>query len=61
MSKFNRFSGCASLAAVGQWMQQQGIWQTVEQQVVIEQKVLRHKPSDRLLDALINIQLSNVS
>jgi hypothetical protein len=36
-------------------MQQQGIWQTVEQQVVIEQKVLRYKPLDKLLDALINI------
>lgn len=41
MRKSTRFSGSASLAAVGQWMRQKGIWQTVEQRVVIEQKVLR--------------------
>jgi hypothetical protein len=36
-------------------MQQQGIGQTVEQQVVIAQKGWRYKPLDKLLDALINI------
>jgi hypothetical protein len=55
MGKSTRFSACASLAAVGQWMRQQGIWEMVEQQVVIPQKVLRYKPLDKLLDALITI------
>jgi hypothetical protein len=55
MRKSSRFSGCASLAAVGQWMRQKGIWQAVEQRVVIEQKVLRYQVLDKLLDGLINI------
>jgi hypothetical protein len=45
----------ASLAVVGCWFQQMGIWSVVEQSVQIKQKVLRHKPSDKLKDCLINI------
>src|SRR5258706_5669114 len=55
MSKSIRFSARASLAAMGQWMRQQGVWEKVEQQVSIPQKVLRYRAEDKLLDALINI------
>ncbi|SRR5260221_3444600 len=36
-------------------MRQKGIWETVECYVVIQQKILRYKALDKLLDALINI------
>lgn len=55
MGKYKRLSGQASLAAIGQWLRQKGIWEHVERQVIIPQKVLRHKASDKLLDALMNI------
>jgi hypothetical protein len=55
MDKSSRFSARASLAAVGKWMRQRGVWKIIEEHVVIEQKVLRYKPLDKLLDALINI------
>lgn len=55
MSKYTKYSGRASLAGVGQWMQAQGIWAMIEQQVEIKQKVIKHRPVDKLLDALINI------
>jgi hypothetical protein len=45
----------ASLAVIGQWFQQMAIWLVIEQSVHIKQKVLRHKPSDKLKDCLINI------
>ena len=40
----------ASLAVIGQRFQQMGIWLVVEQSVHVKQKVLRHKPSDKLKD-----------
>ncbi len=55
MSKSNRFSARASLAGVGHWMRQQEIGEKVEQQVEIQQKMLRYSALDKLLDALINI------
>jgi len=55
MSKYTKYSGRASLAGVGQWMRAQGIWAVIEQQVEIKQKVIKHQPLDKLLDALINI------
>src|SRR5215831_3117422 len=55
MGKYKRLSPQASLAAVGQWMREQGIWQHIEGQVVIAQKVLRYSATDKLLDALMNI------
>src|SRR5258705_5523330 len=55
MSKSTRFTACGSLAAVGEWMGQKGIWQMVQAQVVMQQKVLRYTALDKLLDALINI------
>lgn len=55
MDKCTRFSARASLAAVGVRMRQKGIWETVEKYVQIKQKVIKHRPLDKLLDAFINI------
>lgn len=55
MKQYTRFSGQASLAVVGVHMNQMGLWQVVEQEVQIRQKVLRHRPIDKLKDAFINI------
>ena len=55
MSKPTTFSARASLAAIGVRMRQLGIWQVIEQHVQIEQKVIKHTPLNKLLDALINI------
>lgn len=55
MSKYMRFSACASLAAMGLWMVQMRIWQVIENQVRIKQKVIRYTPMEKLLDAFINI------
>jgi hypothetical protein len=45
----------ASLAVIGRRFQQMGMWSVVEQNVQIKQKVLRHTPTDKLKDCLINI------
>jgi len=50
-----RFSSQASLAVVGVRMRQMGIWRTVEKHVTIKQKVIKHKPLDKLLDGFTNI------
>jgi hypothetical protein len=50
-----RFSPRASLAATGLWMRQERIWETIESQIHIEQKVIRYTPTDKLLDSFINI------
>jgi hypothetical protein len=56
MAKYNRrYSKRASLAAVGVQMRRWRIWETVEEHVHIKQKVIRYTPSDKLLDAFINI------
>ncbi len=55
MEKYTGFSGRASLATVGQWMKTQGIWELIEAQVKIRQKVLRHRPTDKLKDVLLTI------
>jgi hypothetical protein len=49
------FSPRTSLAAVGVYMGEEGIWQVIEQTVKIDQKVLKHTPTDKLLDCLINM------
>jgi hypothetical protein len=49
------FSPRTSLAAVGLYMREQGIWQVIEETVKVDQKVLKHTPTDKLLDCLINI------
>jgi hypothetical protein len=55
MKKYTGFSARASLAVVGLWMQEQGLWAKIEDQVKIEQKTLRHRPLDKVKDAFINI------
>ena len=54
MDKCTRFSARASLAVVGRWMRQQGVWEMVEEHVHIKQKAIKHKSLDKLLDAFIN-------
>ena len=55
MRKYNPFSPRASLAAVGAYMRQIGVWETVCEHVHIAQKTIKHAPLDKLLDALITI------
>lgn len=55
MNKCTRFLSRAGLAAFGQWMTEEQIWAEVENKVVIGQKVIQHKPHEKLLDAFINI------
>ena len=55
MEQYTGFSAHASLATVGEWMQEHHIWQKMEQQVNIKQKTIRHTPHEKLKDALINI------
>lgn len=47
-----QYAGLATLAA---WMQRQGIWQTVADNVEIRQKTVKHRPIDKLLDIFIHI------
>ncbi len=49
------FSGRASLVALGQWFRGQGIWQEVKARVHMQQKVIRYRPQEKLLDELINM------
>lgn len=55
MPEYTGFSGHASLAAVGLWMQEKGIWKKVEAEVMIKQKTIIHSPQEKLKDVLINI------
>lgn len=55
MQEYKHFSGRAGLVTVGLWMQTAGIWEVVRETVHIQQKTLRHSPSEKLLDALVNI------
>jgi len=56
MTDYNkRHSRRASLGALGVQMRRWQIWETVGKHVRIKQKVIRHTPLDKLLDAFINI------
>ena len=55
MKEYNRYSARASLAAVGVYLRQLKVWETVEAHVQIKQKQVKHTPVDKLLDAFINI------
>ena len=55
MEKYTGYSGHASLASVGIWMSENQIWEVVEAQVKIKQKVIKYKPTDKLKDLLINV------
>jgi hypothetical protein len=50
-----RQTPCASLAALGQIMQQRDLFGPVRDLVKIEQKTVKHSPTDKLYDALIAI------
>ena len=55
MTNYTRFSSRASLAVIGLLTRRMGLWRIIEQHVQIQQKVLKHRPVDKLLDAFINI------
>lgn len=55
MEKYTGFSGHASLAIVGTWMNKNKTWKEIESRVKINQKVIRHTPTDKLKDLLIHI------
>jgi hypothetical protein len=55
MEKYTGFSGHASLAIVGTWMNDNQIWKEIEERVKIKQKVIRHTPTDKMKDLLIHI------
>lgn len=55
MEQYTGFSAHASLATIGLWMKDRNIWQMVEQEVKIKQKVIKHQPHEKLKDVLINI------
>lgn len=55
MSKYSRFSGKASLAAMGLYLRELEVWQTVSRHVKIKQKVIKYKPLDKVLDEFINM------
>jgi hypothetical protein len=50
-----RLTPCASLAALGQIVQQRNLFGPVRDLVKIEQKTVKHAPTDKLYDALIAI------
>src|SRR5258708_9156094 len=49
------FTGSASLAAVGIKMAERKLFEQIAQQVQIDQKTIKDRPSDKLYDALISI------
>ena len=55
MKEYTRFSTHAGLAALGQHWQALDIAGVLEQHVHIPQKVLRYKPTDKLVDGLISL------
>jgi len=55
MSQSTKFSPRASLIALGNYLENTVIWQLIEQEVTIQQKVLTHKPTDKLKDAWISM------
>ena len=55
MSQSTKFSPRASLIALGNYLQNTVIWQIIEQEVDINQKVLKHTPTDKLKDAWLSM------
>jgi hypothetical protein len=55
MKEYTRFSPHAGLAALAQNWQAMGVMGVIEKHVHIGQKVLRHRPTDKLLDELITL------
>lgn len=55
MSQSTKFSPRASLIALGNYLENTLIWQIIEQEVDIKQKVLKHTPTDKLKDAWVSM------
>jgi hypothetical protein len=55
METQEEISGQASLVLVAQVFREMGLWAVVRRYVTIEQKVRKHRPLDKVLDAFINI------
>lgn len=55
MNNCIKFSPRASLAMTGMRVKQMAIWETIEKQVQIKQKVIKYTPVEKLQDAFINI------
>lgn len=51
----DRYSSQASLAAMGRQFMGMGVWNEVSKRVHLRQKVLVHRPQDKLLDCLIGM------
>lgn len=55
MEQYPRFSGHASLILIAEWTKTNHIWEEMTRCVHIRQKTVKHSPSDKLKDLLINI------
>lgn len=55
MNNLTSFTPRASLATIGLQMSRMKIWQTVERNVDIKQKVIKYTPLEKLMDAFQNI------
>jgi len=55
MEQYTRFSEHASLALIAEWTKSNHIWEDMQGRVHIRQKTIKHSPSDKLKDVLINI------
>jgi hypothetical protein len=55
MRQYTRFTSHAGLAAVGQQMQTWRVWSVIEREVHIQQKVVKHTPTDKLKDLFITL------
>jgi hypothetical protein len=55
MEQYTRFSEHASLALIAEWTKSSHLWEDMSASVHIHQKTVKHSPSDKLKDLLINI------
>jgi hypothetical protein len=51
-----QFTGCASLAALGVKLTGLKLFEPIRQRVQIAQKTIKHRPTDKLYDALISLR-----
>ena len=55
MEQYTGFSAHASLALIAEWTNSNQLWEELRVRVHIRQKTIRHSPSDKLQDLLINM------
>ena len=55
MTEYTGFSANASLALIAEWTKSNQIWEALTAQVRIRQKTIKHSPSEKLKDLLVNI------